>query len=531
MKKPCLIIYVLLLLYSCNNNENVPINENPIIIPKPEKPDLNASSIKYYSIESAALPEMDTLGNIMPDFSNIGYMGSELDIPYIPIKETLSPPSSGDAGQMIQDAINRVAKLTPDANGFRGTVLLKRGRYNVSGQLFITESGIVLRGEGESTTTGTVLVAAGKTQRTFIKMQGTGSIWSLQPPFYNIKDTYVPVGRFWVRVSNPGSFAEGDEVIVYRKGTESWINDIKMNQFPLEAADDEHWTASGMNLRAERKITHIIGDTLHFDNPIMMALESKYGGGAVFKYSYTKRITKCGVENMLLESEYASDTDEAHAWTAIEFYSITHSWVRNVTSKYFGYGLVNLLLGSKYITVKSCKCLEPKSLIEPSRRYSFCMNGGQLSLVIDCETTDGRHDCTTQGYNVGPNAFVRVIARNTKNDIGPHQRWNCGTLYDNIDTDGVINIQDRGNAGTGHGWAGANNVLWNCKAARICVQSPWVSAKNYSIGSKGLKYGGLFPDRPDGIWIEPNKDVLPKSLFEAQLTLRKQKSRLYHSNQ
>lgn len=519
-----LILFLFDFLFTSSIHAYKPVKSNNLSEINP-----NASSVTYHELESDALPEMDNVGNIIPDFSNIGYMGSEVEIPLVPVKETLYPPLNGDAGAMIQEAINRVSKLTPDANGFRGAILLTKGRYSVAGTLNIVESGIVLRGEGEDAEVGTVLVAAGTTQRTFIKLTGTGSTWSLVPPLYNIKDNYVPVGRFWVRVSNPSSFTVGDDVLVYRKGTENWINDIKMNQFPLEAADDKHWTAAGMFLRYERKIIHIIGDTLHFDNPIMMAMEDKYGGGAVFKYSYSKRITKCGIENMLLESEFANSTDEAHAWTGIEMYSVTNSWVRNVTSKYFGYGLVNILMGSKYITVKNCKCLEPKSKIDASRRYSFCMNGGQLSLVIDCETTEGRHDYVTQGYNVGPNAFVRVKARNAHNDIGPHQHWNVGTLYDNIDTDGIINIQDRGNAGTGHGWAGANNVLWNCKASKICVQSPWVSAKNYSIGSFGEKYGGLFPDRPNGEWIKQNEVVLPKSLFEAQLELRKQTERLYHT--
>jgi len=65
-------------------------------------------------------------------------------------------------------------------------------------------------------------------------------------------------------------------------------------------------------------------------------------------------------------------------------------------------------------------------------------------------------------------------------------------------TDGEINVQDRGDWGTGHGWAGANQVLWNCKASRVAVQSPWVSAKNYCIGLTGSKYAGRFTDRPDG---------------------------------
>src|SRR5690606_15615669 len=110
---------------------------------------------------------------------------------------------------------------------------------------------------------------------------------------------------------------------------------------------------------------------------------------------------------------------------------------------------------------------------------------------------------------------------NTHADIGPHHRWAVGTLYDNITTDGEINVQDRGNWGTGHGWAGVAQVAWNCEAARATVQSPWVTGKNYSIGLKGTKGKGRLSARPDGEWEGLNQSGLePGSLYMAQLKAR-----------
>lgn len=63
---------------------------------------------------------------------------------------------------------------------------------------------------------------------------------------------------------------------------------------------------------------------------------------------------------MLIESEYTSDTDEDHGWVAIEFNKMEQSWVRNITSRYFGNGLVSLNSGTRYVTVKDCKCLDGK---------------------------------------------------------------------------------------------------------------------------------------------------------------------------
>lgn len=475
----------------------------------------------------------DEQGNILPDFSNIGYMGSEQEIPDVKVVETIEAPANGaDATRLIQNAIDKVAQITSATNGFKGAILLKKGRYSISGTLNIQSSGIVLRGEGEDSKTGTVLIAAGKGQRTLIKFEGTGSSSPSSPSLFNIKDDYVPVGQFWVRVLNPSSFQVGDEVTIYRPGTAQWISDLKMNQIPERTTGDPivQWTPESYNLSYERTITHIIDDALHFDNPIMMAMETPYNKGAVFKSSFKGRINRCGVEYMLIESEYTSDTDEDHGWVAIEFNKMEQSWVRNITSRYFGNGLVSLNSGTRYVTVKDCKCLDAKSIITGGRRYSYNMNQAQQCLVIDCEATEGRHDCVTGSKGVGPNAFVRVNIRNAHGDTGPHQRWNVGTLYDNINSDGPINIQDRSNWGTGHGWAGANQVLWNCTAKEVCVQNPWVSAKNYSIGTKGTKHAGDFknPVHPDGIWVKANATVSPASLFEAQLELRKRTGRLYH---
>lgn len=479
-----------------------------------------SSSIPYPQVESDIPLESltDTRGNIIPDFSHVGYMGSEVEIPEVPVAMTLSAPTDGsDATKLIQDAIDEMS-----ARG-GGAILLKAGTYNVGNTLNVKVGGVVLRGEGEATK----LVATQKKQYTLIAITGSGALSPKNTKKMNVVEKYVPVGRFWLRVNNPEAFRVGDNVAVYRPSTQNWIHDLKMDQIPGEGSTQ--WNPGGYDIAAERRITYILGDTLHFDNPVMMALDKAYGGGAVFKASFSGRISGCGVENMTIESEYASDTDNNHGWTAITMDKVEHSWVRNVTSRYFGYGLVDLKSGARFVTVRDCKCLDAKSVITGGNRYSFCISAAQQCLIIDCEATEGRHDCVTGSRGCGPNAFVRVKCRNTHADSGPHHRWNVGTLYDSIDSDGQINVQDRGEMGSGHGWAGANQVLWNCKGSKVCVQNPWVSANNYSIGTKGTKYAGAYEGRPDGIWVNPGKTVSPQSLFDAQLELRKHTGRLYHS--
>jgi hypothetical protein len=457
----------------------------------------------------------DEKGNIFPDFSLVGYYGGDKTIPDVSIIKTISA-TDGNIEEVIQSSIDEVSKRSPDKNGFRGTILLKKGVYKIRGTIKIETSGIVLRGEGNETK----LIATGTLQRALINASGKGGIKEIPDTRAKIIDDYVPLGAKSFLVASAQNYKVGDKIIVYRPGTEQWIHDLKMDQI-VERDGTKQWKPAEYNLLFERMITKIEDNKIFIDNPIVLAMQSKYGGGEIFKYSFDGRINNIGIENLYCESEYETDTSENHGWDAIHFDKIENGWVRNVTSKYFGYSCVNLDDDSRNISVIYCNCFQPKSIITGGRRYSF-NNTGQMNLFMNCHTTEGRHDFVTGARTRGPNVFYNCTAKNTHVDIGPHHRWGMGTLYDNITTDGEINVQDRGNYGSGHGWAGVNQILWNCTVKRATVQSPWVNGKNYCIGLKGEKAEGRFKDRPDGEWEGQNKEGLqPESLYMAQLKARK----------
>lgn len=450
-------------------------------------------------------------GDILPDFSRVGYHQGNQAIPQVKTMKTLSPNGVNDQ-QQIQEAINELAKMPVNKAGMRGAILLKKGTYEIPGTLNINVSGIVLRGEGSETK----LVATGTGQRKLISVNGNGKAKEVPQSRAKITDAYVPVGATSFQVSNVDQFKVGDDIIVLRPGTTKWIQDLKMDQ--IEAREGVvQWKAADYDLYFERKITAIKGQQVFIDNPLVMAMETQYGGGEIYKYTFEGRISEVGIENMWLESAYQSDTDENHGWDAVWLNRVENAWVSGVTSKYFGYSCVNLGNYSKQVTVKNCTSLAPKSKIEGGRRYSF-NNDGQLNLVRDCSADEGRHDYVTGAKVAGPNVFYNCKSTNAKADIGPHHRWAIGTLYDNIITDGEINIQDRGNWGTGHGWAGVTQILWNCKAAKVAVQNPYVSGQNYAIGVTATKVTGRLKDRPDGTWEGLNKKGLtPVSLYLKQL--------------
>ncbi|MFD0941112.1 hypothetical protein [Pedobacter boryungensis] len=459
----------------------------------------------------------DAKGNVIPDFSRVGYHQGDKNIVNVAVVKTINANENGDSEQLLQSAIDEVAQLPINKDGFRGAILLKKGVYKIPGTIHITKSGIILRGEGEN---ATKLIATGKGQRSLIVFSGDGALKEIPNTRVKIEDKFVPVGTFSFTVSDASKFKTGDDIVVYRPGTDSWIKDLQMDR--IEARDGtKQWQPNEYNLQFEREITKIEGNKITIDNPIVMEMEKKYGGAEIFKASFNGRINEVGIENMYIESEYATDIDEDHGWVAVEFNKVENAWVRNITTRYFGYAAVSIKSNSKQITVKDSKCLDAKSIITGGRRYSF-NNDGQLNLFMNLESTEARHDYVTGAKTLGPNVFYNCKATKTHADIGPHHRWAVGTLFDNINTDGEINVQDRGNWGSGHGWAGVTQVLWNCKVKRAAVQNPWAGGQNYSLGTQGEKYDGRLKGRPDGVWENQNQaGINPKSLYLAQLQNRK----------
>ena len=481
----------------------------------------------------------DEQGNQIPDFSNCGFGGGGVDLPDVDVVEILLPQQSGDDTHRIQAAINHLAALPEDEDGFRGTLLLKDGTYRIGRSLHIRESGIVLRGEGQGED-GTILIATGKSKRALIEVgraftrqegqgfrEGNLGIEVLEETRTAITDEYVPVGAHTFRVESPSGFSVGDEVIVHRPSTAEWIHAIGMDRIDAKE-NTRQWAPGTYDVRFRREVVALDGDRVTVDAPLVQAIEKKFGGGMVYRYRDPGRIARVAVENLRAISEF-DDTipderhegefaDENHAWTMLEVNHARDGWVRNVTSIHFGYSCVYLQHGAHRYTVQDCECLDPVSEIRGSRRYSFAIEG-QMNLVLRCLARRGRHDYVMHARAPGPNAFVDCVAEQAFSDSGPHHRWSVGTLYDNVRVEGnAINVQDRQASGTGHGWAGAMKVLWNCEAESIVCQKPPTS-QNYAIGCIAEKKPG-WHEREDGYWASHGTHVEPESLYLAQLNER-----------
>jgi hypothetical protein len=452
--------------------------------------------------------DTDARGDRVPDFSHCGYKGGGAAIPDVPVRAVVSP-GKGDDGPRIQAAIDFVSKLAADRDGVRGAVLLPSGRYEVAGQLRIAAGGVVLRGAGP----GTVLVATGTDRRTLIPVAGAADRKVRESRA--VADAYVPVGADRLRLKTAAGLRVGDAVLVEHPSTREWVAAVGMDRFPSrDKGSYLDWRPGTIDVRWDRTITRIDGDTVTLDAPITTALDAAHGGGTVAAYTWPGRVARVGVENLRCESAFdpANPFDEAHAWVAISFENALDCWVRQVKAAQFAGSAVAVGESCKRVTVADCESVRPVSEVGGYRRHTFTTSG-QQTLFLRCKAEHGRHDFAVGALAAGPNAFVHCEAADAHGFSGPIESWASGVLYDNVTIDGGgLALTNHETDGQGAGWAAANCVLWQCTAPVVTCRAP-PTAQNWAIGVWGQFIG-------DGHWRSLNEFVKPDSLYLAQLADR-----------
>ena len=457
--------------------------------------------------------DADAHGNRVPDFSTCGYAGNNRPIPDAPVQVVVSAVS-GDETARIQKAIDYVASLPADTNGMRGAVLLLKGLHHISGQLLVTNSGVVLRGQGMNEG-GTVLIAAGTNRRTLIRIVGQNDRSSRTNSGWRIADDYVPVGAVNFHVADAAGLKVGDTIDIVRPSTRAWIDTLGMTEFGGGLGDWRLvWHPGSYDLVWDRVIQKIDGNQITIDAPVTTAIEKGFGGGLVKNYSWPGRISQIGVENLRLESAFdaRNPKDESHSWFAITMENAADAWVRQVTFEHFAGSAVAVYESCKRVTVEDCLSLAPVSEVGGWRRNTF-FTVGQQTLFLRCWAEHGRHDFAVGFCAAGPNAFVQCEDTLPTGGSGAIQSWASGTLFDNVRIDGGgLSLRNRGADGEGAGWSAANSVLWQCDASKISCENP-PGAQNWAFGCWG-EFAG------NGVWREANSTVRPISLFVAQVADR-----------
>jgi alpha-galactosidase len=497
----------------------------------------------------------DAKGNVLPDFSFAGYMGGGVRIPDVAVKMTLEPqPGAGDDAARIQSAIDQIARLQPDRDGIRGTVLLKRGDYRVGREINVSTSGIVIRGEGDGTD-GTILHATMKRPGSLIRVAGNGDRQEANEPRHEIISSIVPVGQLSMELASTDGLNVGDAIVIQRKTNEKWVKDNNMDD--LGPREDGHrvvnWSP-GLREQYNRTIVAIDKNRIAIDEPLTTAIESEYGGAIVFRRATDGQVQNCAIENLRAISEYTpgpgvapqegesygvnfrdpanrgrivgTDTFQ-HAATFITFDNCSDVWVSDFVCINFMYSGISVERNADRVTIQhgDYECPDPALgiyKVEPhdkAARYAYCVTG-QHTLVQRCTTVHARHSFMTQSEVAGPTVFLDCDAKNQDSESQPHQRWSTGVLFDRVGrhVPTSIYLGNRKNMGSGHGWSGAYCMIWNSVGTFI-VESP-PTAPNWCVGSSGIRHAGPFEPFEPVNYQSWGTAVQPSSLYLAQLSDR-----------
>lgn len=454
-------------------------------------------------------------GDRIMDFSTAGYRGGGTPLPQVPVKIKLSINTGlQDQSAPIQKAIDSVSAL-PLINGFRGTVLLARGIFKCSQTLRINASGVVLRGSG-SADNGTIIEMTGAPHNAVAL--GTKLQTRISGPVTQIKQDYVPSGTDHFLIADASTFKKGDLIRITKTVTPVWVKFMGMDQL-FRNGKAQTWLNG--ELSVDREIKAIDGHQITLTVPLTDSYDSRYfnpPGINVQKIEYANEVSDIGLESLQLRAKDQTGTINQQHDRAFTLAGLRDGWVRDIKI----INTVNSIsVTGRSITLEDIDIIH--NLPTTGAAKPADINGSGSGLLFN--------KCRIQGDNVfffatgakicGPIVLLNCIF--TGNGwIQPHQRWATGVLVDNCQVpQGGIDFMNRGEYGSGHGWAIGWSVAWNCQAAEFLNQMP-PGSYNWVIGSQGQRAQKPMPfqkkpEVPEGIYDSHGEQVTPQSLYLAQL--------------
>jgi len=461
------------------------------------------------------------------DFSYAGYQGGGVDLPNVTVQQTVNP-SGGDDTSLIQSAINAVSALAPDANGFRGAVLLTAGTFNISATLKITTSGVVLRGSGSGSSGTIINMNSSATPFLAINLSGSGN-WSGVGSSESFTDAYVPSGAISVDVADASVFSVGEPVMVDRPVTQAWIDFMDMCCM-VRNGSTETWLSAGSNIFTDRNIAAISGNTITFDAPLTDSFDSQFlnpPGGSVQGYTFPGRITNVGVEHLEIIAPPLNNAITSPQFSGVQFNAVMDAWANDVVLQDTQNSVV-FNHSARRVTAERVH-VQHTIAHTGDQMADYSILGTQILIDRSQDTGQpGEWPAVTQGQVTGPIVLLNFYSEETSG-FAPHQRWATGMLCDECNmpksTSGSegIAFSNRGFLGSGQGWDAGWGVAWNVTAPFFLVQEP-PGADNWCIGCVGTENSATEPGDgdtvPNGIYDSLGAQVTPASLYLAQLCQR-----------
>lgn len=444
-------------------------------------------------------------GDQILDFSYAGYMGGGVKLPSAPKVREVTP-SGGDDTAAIQVAVDAVA-TGASIHGIRGAVVLGPGTFHCSAPIRIKASGVVLRGSG-SGNGGTEIELTGQ-PHVGVSVAGTSTVTPVGD-WTTISSPYVPAGSRSIEVADGSGVQVGDTVQISKPVTDAWLEFMGMDKLERDGKP-EHWVSG--SLKTERLVTAVTGNRIALDVPLTDDYDSKYAGPdgfRVVKVTDSGRVDQVGVEHLRIVAPTVRVTLGDPEFDGVDVAEAQDSWLQDL-SVVDAVNAVKVGKGTRRMTIEKVDVLNNVTVLGSALPFQFLVGGTQVLFDQCSGSGDRTWYFATDGREQGPNVILNSTFRGNGH-IQPHQRWSTGLLVDGCSVlGGGIDLMNRGEMGTGHGWTIGWAVAWNCQAKSFVLQQP-PGSMNWGIGDVGKQLLQTMPTFP----AKPNLPELPQATIDSQ---------------
>jgi hypothetical protein len=329
-------------------------------------------------------------------------------------------------------------------------------------------------------------------------------------------------------VADAANLHPGDMLLISKPVTAAWTRFMGMDNL-YRNGKPEHWV-SASHLEVRRRIAAVSGNTITLEVPLMDSYDQRFFDGAraqVRKIEISGQLTQVGVEDLRFVAPKQSIALGQPEFSGMAITDVADSWVRQVTFEETTNG-IRINSGSERLTLLQCDIEQHVPITSAAKPADFAANGSQILFDRCTGSGDSTFYIVTQDREQGP--VVALHCRFLGNGhIEPHQRWSTGLLIDSCDVPGGgIDLMNRGEMGSGHGWPIGWAVVWNSTAQSFAMNTP-PGSMIWSIGNRGEESNPPFPvfdGGPQRPPLEPatiesaGTPVKPQSLYLEQLKER-----------
>jgi len=485
----------------------------------------------------------DREGRFMHDFSYAGYRNGETELAQdVPAEQidvvadhAADPTAMSDSTAAFQAALDEAAMIGG------AVVQVPAGEYRIDGELVISGSRTVLRGEGAEQSKLWFTKFAGMSYKGHIQV---GGALQLSDEALLVEDGSSR--SFTVTVADAGAYAPGDDVAI------GWVI---TPEFVAEHAMDGTWMVfnDAWQVFFWRTVESVEGDTITLDVPLRYPALLRDQASVRKASGYLEEV---GIEELGLAN--AVGWDDAWAQNqvhALSLRGVKDAWVRGVAS-YPSPGAPAVDPGmGRHLQSSGVEVVQGKrvTIADSSLGFAEHRGGGgngylyEISmssevLVRDCLGEAGRHNFI-QNWGFGATGIVWLRIRSVDGkavalklgELGLpglsefHHSLATANLIDQSTLEDGWGAVNRGDYSSGAGHSASESVVWNADGGGVIRSRQF--GHGYVIGPGPDLSVETAVDVPeaDGTepedWLEVAPDgemgpLVPASLYEDQLARR-----------